>query len=92
MLLAGLLVLVVTGLVTCHPGGRGQRLGEVFAGVVEFLVGAIIGMGWIRIALLITRGEPVEGTDVFRTGQYLIAYIIGSVLFGVMFAVGLVCC
>lgn len=91
MLLAGLLVLVVTGLVTWFTLATEDNAWVRFlAGVVEFLVGAIIGMGWIRIALLITRGEPVEGTDVFRTGRYLIAYIIGSVLFGLMFAVGLV--
>ncbi len=89
MLLAGLLVLVVTGLVTWFTLAAGDNAWVRFlAGVVEFLVGAIVGMGWIRIALLITRGEPVEGTDVFRTGRYLIAYIIGSVLFGLMCLVG----
>jgi uncharacterized membrane protein len=91
MLLAGLLVLVVTGLVTWFTLAAGDNVwASVLAGVVEFLVGAIIGMGWIRIALLITRGEPVEATDVFRTGRYLVAYIIASILFGIMFAIGLV--
>ncbi len=42
------------------------------------------------MALMITRGEAVEAADVFRTGRYLVAYIIGSILFGLMFAVGLV--
>ena len=89
MLLAGLLVLVVTGLVTWFTLAAADNAWVRFlAGVVEFLVGAIVGMGWIRIALLITRGEPVEGTDVFRTGRYLIAYIIASVLFGLMCLVG----
>ena len=34
----------------------------------------------------------MEPADVFRTGRYLLAYIIGSVLFGLMFSVGLVFC
>jgi uncharacterized membrane protein len=91
MLLAGLLVLVVTGLVTWFTLAAADNAWVRFlAGVIEFLVGAIVGMGWIRIALLITRGEPVEAADVLRTGRYLVAYIIASVLFGLMFAVGLV--
>ena len=91
LVLAGLLVLVMTGLITWFTLAAEENVWLRFlAGVIEFLVGAIIGMGWIRIALMITRGEPVEAADVFRTGRYLVAYIIGSLLFGCMFAIGLV--
>lgn len=91
MLVAGLIVIgisIVVGLVLA-PLGDG-RFALLVRQVVNFVVSAVITVGWVAMALRITRGERPEGTSVLRGGPYLGAYIVAAILFALMnFAAGL---
>jgi uncharacterized membrane protein len=57
--------------------------------VVGLLVGTLLFMGITRVVLKVTRGERPEVGDLFITEHYG-AFLLASLLFYVMFAVGLV--
>ncbi len=91
LLIAGLVVFVVSALFewlvrTAEP----DTFARVVLSIVNYVVSAVIAMGWIRIALRITRGETPEVADIFRTARYLVPYVLASILFGLMVTVGLV--
>ncbi len=91
MLIAGLIVIgvsIVVGLVLA-PLGTG-RFALLLRQIVSFVVSAVITMGWVRMALSITRGGKPEGSDIIKVGPNFGAYIVAAIIFGLMnFAAGL---
>jgi hypothetical protein len=56
--------------------------------VVQWLASIFLGLGVIRIALAVTRGEKVELGKVFSFAGYG-RYLIGSVIVGIIVVIGL---
>lgn len=67
-----------------------SSFGAFLAQVLSFIVGSIIGMGWISISLEIVDGRSVELADVWKHIDKLVPYILASIAFGIMFAIGLI--
>ncbi len=91
MLVSGLIVIgisIAAGLLFSLLGDG--RFALLLRQAGNFVVSAIITVGWVAMALRITRGERPEGTSVLQGGPYLGAYIVAAILFGLMhFAAGL---
>ena len=88
------LVVLVVGALTSGIGNAVSRESAVFGVIVQiagYVVSMILSLGLIRVALKVTRGEEVDVADLFKTDQ-LGPYIVASILFGIMVAVGLIFC
>jgi uncharacterized membrane protein len=79
------IVLEVIGLIS------GNFFFQLVLGIIAFVVGMVLAMGLIRASLAVVRGETPEVSMLFET-EGIGPYIIAAILFGIMFAVGLILC
>jgi uncharacterized membrane protein len=79
---------IVVGLVAQSTGSVAAQIIVQFIG---FLISMLIGLGWIRVSLEVTRGVKPEVADLFKFDGYG-PYIGASILFALGFYVGLILC
>lgn len=89
LIVVALIVWVVTGLVNVWANNTGGVAG-FFWSVVGFFVGQVVGIVWISLALAIIDGREITADTLLPSGGTLLSYIIASLLFSVMFGIGLV--
>lgn len=89
LIVVALVVWVVTGAVNWLSTDTTGFI-RFLASVVSFFLGQLVAIVWISLALAIIDGRPVSGESLLPDGSTLISYIIASLIFSVMFAVGLV--
>ena len=89
LIVVALIVWVVTGAVNWLSTDTTGII-RFLASVVSFFLGQLIAIVWISLALAIIDGRPISGESLLPDGSTLISYIIASLVFSVMFAVGLV--
>lgn len=91
LLLVVLVVFIVSGIFN----GLGYAFDSVVLQFVfqllSIFVSIVISMGLIRVGLKITRGETAEVGDLFST-EHLGQYIGASILFTIIFTIGLILC
>jgi uncharacterized membrane protein len=63
---------------------------QVVLGVVSFFVGQVVAIVWISLALAIIDGREITTDTLLPSGATLVSYIIASLLFSLMLAIGLV--
>jgi hypothetical protein len=90
-LLIALIVVVVNLVFAVIALQIDSFIGATIFRLLGFVVGQIVAMGLVRAALLVTAGEAPEVGRVFSTDR-LGDYIIGSILYGIIVAIGFVLC
>ncbi len=58
--------------------------------IASFVLSVIIGMGLIKICLRFCDGEKGEFSDLFSCYPLFFKYLVGSILYGLIVAVGLI--
>lgn len=58
-------------------------------GLVFVVIGAVIQMGFIKIAIKIHDNQGAEFSDLFSTFHLILKYFIASILYGVIVGIGL---
>ncbi len=89
LLVVALVVWVVTGSVNWlfnDTTGVVQFLGSV----LSFFLGQLVAVVWITLALRIIDGGEISEQSLLPNGATLVSYIIASLLFSLMFGIGLV--
>jgi uncharacterized membrane protein len=81
-------VQIVFGVVS---SGVESFLGRVVVQGLGFMLGAIVQLGVVRAALMVTEGQKPSVGTVFKTDK-LGPYIIASILYGLATMVGLLLC
>lgn len=88
LIIVALIVWVITGAVNWLSTDTTGVI-QFLATVVSFFLGQLVAIVWILLALAIIDGRPISGESLLPDGSMLISYIIASLIFSVMFAVGL---
>lgn len=88
MALFALVVWAVNGLLQLPQQETG--VATFVLGVIGFLVGQLVAIGWIKIALDITDGRAVRTDAITERLGLIVPYLIAAVLYAVMVSVGLV--
>lgn len=89
MAVFALVVWVVTGLFQLFQ--RDANAGTRFAlSLISFVLSQLIAIGWIKIALDITDGRPINGQAVIDKFRLVVPYLIAALLYALMVGVGLV--
>ncbi|MBK9178810.1 MAG: hypothetical protein IPM45_04435 [Acidimicrobiales bacterium] len=91
-----ILISVVVWAVNVVFSGLGAAMGDAWAfraviQIVGWLITILLSLGLIRVALKVTRGEEPQVSDLFITDNYGV-YLVTSVIFGIVMAVGLMLC
>ena len=89
LIFVALIVWVVTGAVNWLANDTTGVI-RFLASVVSFFLAQLVAIVWISLALAIIDGRPISGESLLPDGSTLISYIIASLVFSVMVAVGLV--
>lgn len=89
LIVVALVVWVVTGAVNWLSTDTTGII-RFLASVLSFFLGQLVAIVWISLALAIIDGRPISGESLLPDGSTLISYIIASLIFSVMFVVGLV--
>ena len=86
LLVVAWLVFFVLGIV----GGMVQNSAILSAimGLVNWAVQILIGIGFIKIALKMVDGQKGEISDLFNGKDVFIAYLLASILYGLMVVIG----
>lgn len=88
LVVVALIVWVVTGAVNWLSTDTTGVI-RFLASVVSFFLGQLVAIVWISLALAIIDGRPISGESLLPDGSTLISYIIASLIFTVMFGIGL---
>lgn len=89
MAVFALVVWVVTGLFQLFQ--RDVNAGARFAlSLISFVLSQLIAIGWIKIALDITDGRPINGQAVIDKFRLVVPYLMAALLYALMVGVGLV--
>jgi uncharacterized membrane protein len=79
--------------------GRGANPGPALAAIygvalvlmlVQYAVTSFIDAGYCLLLLRVVRGENFELADIFSGGRFFWRFFWGSILFGLMYSIGLV--
>lgn len=89
LVVVGLLVWVVTGSINVWAE-RTTGFVQFLLSVVAFFVGQVVAIMWISLALAVVEGQPIAAENLLPNGATLVSYIIASLLFSLMLAIGLV--
>jgi hypothetical protein len=89
MIVVALIVWGVTGIVNWLSTDTSSVI-RFLASVTSFFLGQLVAIVWISLALAILDGRPINSESLLPSGSTLIAYIIASLVFSLMVAVGLV--
>ena len=89
LIVVALIIWAVTGAVNWLSNDTTGVI-QFLAAVTSFFLGQLVAIVWISLALAIIDGRPISGESLLPDGSTLISYIIASLIFSVMFAVGLV--
>jgi uncharacterized membrane protein len=89
LIVVALVVWVVTGTINLWAN---QTAGVVqgVLGLVSFFVGQLVAIAWISVVLAIIDGREITAGTLLPSGATLISYIVASLLFSLMFGIGLV--
>lgn len=71
--------------------GVDSTIGRLLMQGIGFLVAAIVQLGVVRAALLVTEGRTPSVGEVFKTDK-LGNYIVASILYGIAMTVGILFC
>ncbi len=83
-----LVVWVVNGLLQVLQ--RDANVGiRTLLGLISFVVSQLIAIGWIKIALDVTDGRPVQADAVIDKFRLVVPYLIAALLYALMVGVGL---
>ncbi len=90
-----LLVGIVMSLVSFLPSMFASEVGQApvklgILNIVSWVLQAFVTIGLLRISLKLNAGQPTVFKDLWSGGPWFFKYFIGSVLYGVAVAVGLV--
>ncbi|HXY91394.1 MAG TPA: hypothetical protein VEP49_02885 [Acidimicrobiia bacterium] len=91
MLLVAVVIIgieLVFGLIGQATGSLALR---ILLQLIGWLLGLFLALGWIRVALEVTRGVTPEVGDVFKF-EGLGPYIVASIVFGIGVFIGLLLC
>jgi uncharacterized membrane protein len=91
LILIFLVVFVVQGVFQALSWAVDSFVAQAALGIIGFLVGQIVALGIIRAALIVTAGGEPDVSQVFKTDK-LGDYIVASILFFLMWVVGLFIC
>lgn len=86
-------VTVTTGAVSLTQGyyaQNNQNASAVIFNFVFWLIQIVVALGYLHIALLLTAKKSAHYADLFSQYRYTIHYLIGSILYGLIVAFGLV--
>ena len=61
-----------------------------FMSIIIFAAGIIMGMGFLNITIKIGRGDDFEIADLFGTIVPFFKYLVGTLLYGLIFYIGLI--
>jgi uncharacterized membrane protein len=90
-----ILIALIIGIVNIIGFGIRFATDSFFLGAilvaVFYIIGQILTIGIINASLMVTRGETPEIGKAFST-EYLGQFIVGSILYGIIVAVGLILC
>ncbi|HSK96266.1 MAG TPA: hypothetical protein VK891_06580 [Euzebyales bacterium] len=89
LLAVALVVWVVTGAINLW-GNQTAGVAQFLWSVVSFFVGQLVAVVWIALGLAIIDGREVTTAVLLPSGGVLISYIVASLLFSLMLAIGLV--
>lgn len=89
LIVVALIVWAVTGIVNTWATSTGG-FAEFFWRVVAFFVTQIVSIVWISLALAVVDGREISADTLLPDAPKLLAYIIASLIFSVMFGIGLV--
>jgi uncharacterized membrane protein len=89
LLIVALVVWVVTAVFNVRAN-QSPAVVQFVLGVVSFFVGQVVAIVWISLALAIVDGREITTDTLLPSGATLVSYIIASLLFSLMFAIGLV--
>lgn len=84
---------VTTGLISLTQGyyaQNNQGTSAVIFNFIFWLLQIIIALGYLHIALLLTAKKPARFADLFSQYRLALHYLIGSILYGLIVALGLV--
>ena len=88
------MVLTLATLTVCALGlvpnpVEGDLAGAIFE-VLIFAATTFLGMGYLKIALLIEKGEKVEFGEIFDQGRYFWRYFFATILYSLLLGVGFI--
>lgn len=84
-----LVVWAVNGLVQVLQRDAGTA-GRFFFSLVGFIIGQLVAIGWIKIALDITDGRPVNAQAITDRFRLVVPYLVAAVLYSLMVGIGLI--
>lgn len=74
------------------PITRSGFLVQLLWNIVVVVVSAVVSMGIVRMALALTKGEPIDMGMAIPSGPQLVPYAITGVIVGLAVGIGLVFC
>jgi len=88
-------VMLVAGILQSIPQIPAQTMSDrpalaVFGGLIAFLISTLVQIGLAKISLSFVDTGRAEFADLFNGYPVFISYLIASIIFGLMLAVGLV--
>jgi len=91
MLLITVVILVIQFAVNFIGSATRSTFVQLLFMIIGWIVSMILAMGLIRASLAVVRGQTPEVNMLFQT-EGLGPYIVASILFGIMFGIGLILC
>jgi uncharacterized membrane protein len=87
-------VLIVAGIIQSLPQIPTQTMRDrpalaIILGLVGFFLSELMGIGLIKISLSFVDTGRAEFADLFNGYPVFVSYVIASIIFGVMFVIGL---
>ncbi|HEX6337631.1 MAG TPA: hypothetical protein VFZ85_11795 [Jiangellaceae bacterium] len=64
--------------------------GRFVLSLISFVLGQLIAIGWIKIALDITDGRPINAQAVIDKFKLVVPYLIAALLYALMVGIGLI--
>lgn len=64
--------------------------GRFVLSLISFVLGQLIAIGWIKIALDITDGRPIDAQAVIDKFKLVVPYLIAALLYALMVGFGLI--
>ena len=91
----GVLAIVVAinilfGLVMASFSEEAPKALVIAVSVISWILDLLIGMGVIKITLKFCDQEPATYRDLFSAYRLLLNYLVGSIVYGIMVAIGFV--
>ena len=87
--LLALVVWAVNGLFQLLQRDSGAG-GRFVLSLISFVLGQLIAIGWIKIALDITDGRPVNAQAVLDKFRLVLPYLVAALLYALMVGIGLI--